>query len=121
MRNVLMNCTAQPIQKTAFNSPLPNPPRTFHTTAVIGGHCQNSNSNARLVTTTYVLRSTARGTIVVHQRLNEDRAITLCCAANTASSSRLITIASSSGALAPTSIDFDTAMLPTNAMAYRNV
>jgi hypothetical protein len=64
-----------------------------------------------------VLRSTGSGTMRVHQRLNERRAMTLCCTANRPSSSRLTISASASGAGAPLSIDLGTATLPTKPIA----
>lgn len=51
---------------------------TSHSVAVIGNQKTNSAARQMLLATTYVDRSTAGGTNVVHQRLNPARAITLC-------------------------------------------
>jgi hypothetical protein len=55
-----------------------------------------------------VLRSQEVGTIVVHQRLNAGRAMTLSWTANRPSSTTLITIAWASPLSGPISIDFGT-------------
>ena len=58
-----------------------------------------------------VLRSTVGPTHWVHQRLNDRRAITLCCRPNSASSSKSMTTAWPHGAAVPTSTDVGTRQL----------
>src|SRR5687767_3625951 len=92
----------------------------LQTTPPIGRHCQNRSSRAQLENRTYVLRSAGSGTIFVQARLNQGRAIMLCCSANTASRAVLTASAVDMGPLGPESIDFGTPKFPRKPIAYNN-
>ena len=64
-----------------------------------------------------MLRSTVGETMLVHQRLNERRAMMLCCKAKTVRSARLTSTASATLAAAPLSMVLGTQRLPAKAIA----
>ena len=113
MRKVLTRSTTQPNQNTAQIADAAMPPSMRHRTgSAIGRHCQSRSAIASVAKSTYVLRSMRGGTTRVHHCLNERRAITLCCAANSKSRHTFTMSACASGAGAPLSIDFGTGRLP---------
>src|SRR5688500_13305608 len=96
----------------------PTPGSTLQMTPPIGRHCQNINRRAELENSTYVLRSTGSGTILVHPRLNQGRAIMLCCSAKRASSDAFTSKAVNGEPSGPESMDFGTPKFPRKPTAY---
>ena len=78
IRHVASNTVTQPQAYREYRASRPIMLSTFQISPPIGCHFQNSKSKAALESNTYVLRSTALGTILVHAALNHGRAITLC-------------------------------------------
>jgi hypothetical protein len=73
--------------------------------------------SAKLEKSTYVERSAAAGTILVHQSLNQRRAITLCWSAKSVKRPTSTASATPSGAVAGPSRLCGTPKLPTNPAA----
>jgi hypothetical protein len=87
-----------------------------HTTPPSGRHCQKRRISARLLASTYVLRSTGSGTMRVHTRLKAGRAITLCCTAKRPRRPRFTSSDVPSGLTGGASMPWGT-KLPTNPAA----
>jgi len=117
IRKVTTSTVPHPAANSVQSTPRMNGFSTDHIWMPIGRHCQNSSNSATLAKSTKVERSMLHGTICVHHSLNQRRAMTLCCTANTVSSSASIASAWRSGDEGAPSRRVGTAKPPTNAMA----
>lgn len=117
--NVERRTMSQPTQNNPVRNIEPTAFSTFHTTLVIGCHCQHKRPNNKLAINTKVLRSTDWDTIFVHHFLKPGRAITLCWIAKRPRNTAFISRAWAKGPSTPESIDFGTSMLPTKPLHIR--
>ncbi len=106
--NVELIATAHPASCTARSTAAAGPD-SVQTTPPTGRQAQNTRASARLAASTNVARSAGPGTARVSQRLNPGRAMTVCCAANSASNPTSMATASGQPDRTPASMSLGTA------------
>ena len=114
--NVEPRATAQPASCTA-RSTAEAGPDSVQTTPPTGRQAQNSRASARVAASTNVARSAGPGTTRVSQRLNHERAMTVCCTANSASNPTSMATASGQPERTPSSMSLGTAKPAKNPTA----